>query len=841
VTRLFDALERFDARLALIDEGGLQVTYAELLARADAIVGPLGETRRLVFIEIENALEPIAAYVGALRAGHAVVLTGEGGAAPESRLAKTFPPEFVFARRQGRWSFEARPAPTVELHPDLAVLLSTSGSTGSPKLVRLSHRNLLANAVSIAEYLGFQDGERAITALPPSYSYGMSVINSHLVTGQALILSGESISDEAFWRRFDKHGATSFAGVPHSYELLEHSGFLATEHPSLRYFTQAGGRLPPEKVVQFADWAAERGHRFYVMYGQTEAGPRMAYLPPEVAAKHPDCIGRAIPGGELSIEDGELVYRGPNVMMGYALSPADLAKGAELTELRTGDLATQVEGGLFKIIGRASRFSKIFGLRIGLDEVEQTLKDAGIDGVATGDDEGLVVAVTAQGREAEARRLLAEKLKLPASRISVTALGAIPRNASGKVDYPAVLRLRQPVRVAGDLRSQLAEILGVETMEDGDTFVGLGGDSLSYVQASLALESLLGVAPDDWENTPVAELEQAIPTAPGKVATMETSAFVRAVAILAVVFKHVSDWDFGGSATALLIVAGMNFSRFQLPRLMSGGAWGLLKSTALRVALPYYVVLSIYFAIVGGVFWPQYLLFSNFTEGMVFEGTRRFQIYWFIEVYLTLILGFCALFLIPQVRQLAKARPREFVLGLFGLVLALAGVSKFYGELPIFFPHTPISFSYIFIYGWVIDRLKSLTAKLVLVGVGGLIMLFLPPDDVWTAIPIAGAATLLLLFVKRVPVGDVLAKGLSVIAAASLYIYIFHGLMLHAGRTLLGGTLEGWEVPAVFLACVAFSLAVWRGVELATSRPRRAAVAQWLGRQTQIRPSRGNA
>ena len=232
-----------------------------------------------------------------------------------------------------------------ELHPDLALLLSTSGSTGSPKLVRLSADSVQANAAAIAQYLHLRPSDTAVTTLPLSYCYGMSVVNSHLLVGASLELTDLSVVDPCFWELARAAEVTSFAAVPYTFDLLERVGFEHMNLPSLRYITQAGGRLDPDRVRSYAEMGLRQGWDLFVMYGQTEATARMAYLPPDQAAEHPHAIGVPVPGGSFRLEpvpgldDCELVYTGPNVMLGYAERPEDLALGRVITELHTGDLA----------------------------------------------------------------------------------------------------------------------------------------------------------------------------------------------------------------------------------------------------------------------------------------------------------------------------------------------------------------------------------------------------------------------------------------------------------------------------------------------------------------------
>ncbi|WP_052372032.1 AMP-binding protein [Nocardia otitidiscaviarum] len=394
--RIAAHLHGFGDRIAAVQHGH-EVRYAQLAGSVTEFAERLGTGRRLVALAARNDIGSLVAYLGALEAGCAVLLTETVTA----ELIDSYDPDVIItATADG-----STPEPVVRrdgsahtLHPELALLLSTSGSTGSPKLVRLSYTNVLSNAAAIAEYLAIEPTDRAATTLPLFYCYGLSVAHSHLLRGASLLLTSRSVVEPEFWDEFAAQRATSFAAVPYTIDLLDRIGFDRMSLPHLRYVTQAGGRLAPERVAAYARLGARRGFRFYVMYGQTEATARMAYLPPELAATHPDCIGVPVPGGSFTLEpvdEGghELVYHGPNVMLGYAESPADLTLGPTHTALRTGDLACRTEDGLYRVIGRRSRFAKIYGLRIDLQRVESGLAAAGFTACCTEDSEALVVAV----------------------------------------------------------------------------------------------------------------------------------------------------------------------------------------------------------------------------------------------------------------------------------------------------------------------------------------------------------------------------------------------------------------------------------------------------------------
>jgi len=548
-------LSGWASRAALVGEDGVAVTYGELLEAGARFVAGFGQARRLVFIEASNRPEALAAYFACLVAGHPVYLFGEKDDAALPALIERYRPNRVIyplADDPVRVLHDE----VLDMHPELAVLLSTSGSTGSPKFVKLSFGNIASNALSIAEYLRIAGDDRAMTSLQFNYSYGLSVVNSHLFTGASLLLSDASVTEERFWRAFRTHGATSFAGVPYTFELLEKMGPAWAETPGLRTVTQAGGALSPARIEQIARLADANNWRFYVMYGQTECAPRIAYLPPEMAASHARCIGVAIPGGALEIVDeagnvvlepdvaGELVYRGPNVMLGYAADAAGLAGGDPPGPHRTGDVACRTSDGLFYITGRLSRFVKPFGLRVNLDELQEKLWHDYPEAVCTGNDQTIVVALPGEGgaRNEAVVAGLSSMLKLPAASFRVVNPSVIPRLANGKVDFRSILDAANgdqprsgPGAALGLLFSrrfvhqvieELAMILGVKSAHwhgighiyatvlnlprvgDDATFVDLAGDSLSYVQVTVALEEYLGKLPANWETRTVGDLEQ---------------------------------------------------------------------------------------------------------------------------------------------------------------------------------------------------------------------------------------------------------------------------------------------------------------------------------------------
>jgi acyl-CoA synthetase (AMP-forming)/AMP-acid ligase II len=404
-----------------------------------------GQPSGVVFALTATTVPAVARYLGALRAGRPVALLDPDLARPALLdLVTRFEPAVVtgidaeppvgYSADKDVW---VRDSPAAPVHPDLGLLLTTSGSTGNPKLVRLSRDALLANTEAIVASLGITADEVAVTTLPLFYSYGMSVLNSHLLAGATVVLERGGLLQRDFWSVLTEHGVTSLAAVPYQYEMLRRLRFDPAKYPSLRTLTQAGGRLRAELVTDFAGRMASVGGRLVVMYGQTEAAPRMAALPAERIAGKLGSAGLPLPGGSFSIEDDEVVYRGPNVMMGYADTAADLAKPDELHGvLRTGDLGRVDDEGFLFLTGRVKRIGKVFGVRVNLDDVERELAGHGAVAAVAGDDK---LHIFVEGADADRARSvrgeLAGFLGTHFSGLDVRGIEALPLLPTGKVDY----------------------------------------------------------------------------------------------------------------------------------------------------------------------------------------------------------------------------------------------------------------------------------------------------------------------------------------------------------------------------------------------------------------------
>lgn len=458
---MFD-FSKFGSKLACITPYGEELSYGDLDSFVNRIKSNI-HPHELVFCLCGNNIASLCGYVTFVNNNNATLLL-DYNIAEESfkTLYSTYKPKYIWApdsfdyfNNQKRlyseygytlWEIENNNTQTSD---NLSILLTTSGSTGSPKLVRLSKENLLSNANSIIQYLDIKQTDRPVTSLPMYYSFGLSIINSHLLVGATILLTDQSYIQRDFWQFAISNAFTSFSGVPYTFEILKKIKFWSLSMPSLKTITQAGGKLDDKLLLFFIENAKQRGVKFYLMYGQTEATARMSYLDPAYSISKLGSIGKEIPGGTFSLIDedcnqieesqvtGELVYKGKNVCLGYAVNKDDLLL-PDLNNgvLHTGDLAYRDSEGFYYIVGRKKRFLKLFGNRISLDYIETLLSPLLKECVCVGNDSKLVVYT--EDTEYDPVKIidfLAERTKIIRTVFEVRHIDRIPRSATGKILY----------------------------------------------------------------------------------------------------------------------------------------------------------------------------------------------------------------------------------------------------------------------------------------------------------------------------------------------------------------------------------------------------------------------
>lgn len=457
-------LDRYKDNTALIDEYGNSLTYGLLKSEADVLGEAVGK-RCLAFCLCRNEIGSVLGYVSFIN--HAIVSVLLNSHLEEEllyNLMAVYKPAYLWIPKDQQDQFAGMECrhesygymllitgyeENYPMTDELALLLTTSGSTGSPRFVRQSYTNILDNAQSIVKYLDLDETERPITTLPMNYTYGLSIINSHLLVGATILVTDKGIMQKEFWSFLKEAEASSFGGVPYTYEMLDKLRFYRMRLPSLRTMTQAGGKLLPDLHEKFAKYAEENGKKFVVMYGQCEATARMGYLPPEKAVEKKGSMGIVIPGGKFRLigtdgseitepyTTGELVYEGKNVTLGYAECCEDLIKGDERHGvLETGDMAQFDEDGFYYIVGRKKRFLKIYGNRVNLDEIDRLIKSKfGIEAACAGVDDHIYIFVTDQKDSDPVKEFVVGKTRLNPAAFKVFVIDEIPKNDSGKTLY----------------------------------------------------------------------------------------------------------------------------------------------------------------------------------------------------------------------------------------------------------------------------------------------------------------------------------------------------------------------------------------------------------------------
>lgn len=459
---VFDIDKKDEQSVAIIDDSGYLLSYGDLSVFCNTLKGKIPK-RKLVFCLCKNTVPSLAGYLALYDNKDVILLlsaTIEKGLL--ENLYNIYKPEYIWcpSGMKGAWEMTVveeyldyvlckTTNDTPTLNPELSLLLTTSGTTGSPKLVRHKYGNIEVNAQNVANVFGWNTSERGICDLPMQYTMGLNVINSHLHAGATVLLLSNHLLSPLFWKFIKEQKGTNFTGVPYSYEILKKMKFTQMDLPYFKTMAEGGGKLSDSLFQLFANYASNTGKRFIATFGTTETSARLAFLPAEMAVKKCGSIGYAIPEGTMILKDsqgkvitsanveGELCYQGPNVTMGYAECLEDLANGDDFKgEYSTGDIAYRDEDGCYFIVGRMKRFLKLFGLRISLDQCEKIIADElSIDCACSGNDSKMVVYITEVGAAEQVKKLVSAKTSLSSISYTVVCVDEIFRNESGKINY----------------------------------------------------------------------------------------------------------------------------------------------------------------------------------------------------------------------------------------------------------------------------------------------------------------------------------------------------------------------------------------------------------------------
>lgn len=458
--------KKYAALAAIADHTGIRYTYSDIgnIANSKFFKDLF---RKVVLCPLSNEVECLALYFSLLSSGAIPILTSfEMNDISYNRLKRRYKPyaelvllkdlrptdSYFTSKLLNKFTIKIvnEKDTNYEIDTELSLMFATSGSTGSSKYVKISHRNIVSNTEAIKTYLKIEQSDSVITTLPPSYTFGASVLHTHFVSGCLVVCTQASLFQNDFWQIMQDFGITTFNGVPFHYQMLHRIKFHQKYLPQLKNFTQAGGKMSVKLKQYLIDYCNSRSASFYVMYGQTEASPRISYADMQSLCLKPETIGKGILGCELTLEDeqgrritnpyetGELIVEGDNVCLGYAYSVNDLANNDQFNgRLHTGDFSYFDEAGYFYVVGRKSRFIKITGRRMNLDDVQNIITELGIENVCVGTDDLLkigCVGLSNQGKKELIIKLM-ERLNLPKSSIKVFSLEKIEKTISGKIAY----------------------------------------------------------------------------------------------------------------------------------------------------------------------------------------------------------------------------------------------------------------------------------------------------------------------------------------------------------------------------------------------------------------------
>jgi len=397
--------KKFNKRIALLEPNIKEYTYSEVLSKIKKL-NNLFESNSVILLIASNTIASIIGYLSfccKIKKCTTILIDDTFKESSIKNIIKSYKPNYLFYPENyiksinidlsHIKSFENYKLSKTffnknkKINKNNFLLISTSGTTGSVKFVRLSRKNIIENSKSIIKNLKIKKSHTTITTMPMGYSYGLSILNTHLLSGAKIIVNKRNIFNKNFWQIINNFKVSSFGGVPLFFEYLKKLKFENFNLKNIIYITQAGGKLEDNVASYFINICKEKKYKFFCMYGQAEASPRISSIEISKYPKKINSIGKSLDGIIMKLLDkkknfikksykiGEIIIKGPNVSLGYAKTFKDLFYGnINKGQIRTGDLGYFDNQGFFYLTGRIKRISKIFGFRVNLDEIEAFLK-----------------------------------------------------------------------------------------------------------------------------------------------------------------------------------------------------------------------------------------------------------------------------------------------------------------------------------------------------------------------------------------------------------------------------------------------------------------------------------
>ena len=442
--------KKFENKIALIDVNDNKYTYGDLIIELKNLKKKFVKNS-LILIVVSNSFESFVGYFSFLDKSKkctTIILDESFGNEYFNKIINIYKPNYIFyplkfsiKKKLNMKNFtfkkyifsQTRIPINRNINDKNFILLSSSGTTGNPKFIRLSRKNIITNTISIIKSLKISSKDRTITTMPMGYSYGLSIINTHILNGASLVINKNNIFEKLFWQKMIKYKVCSFGGVPQFYQFLKKLNFHKFDLTKIKYISVAGGHLDLNTKKYIMNVCGNNYIKFFSMYGQTETSPRISCFDILRHKSRINTIGKPINGVKLILindknknittfnKKGEIAVMGENVCLGYANKLEDLYKGdINKSFIKTGDMGYFDEKNFFYIIGRKKKISKIFGIRIDLGDIEKFLKTKKIDSKCQPDNKKLKIKIMNNYSKDTIINLISKKYKINKNFIEIT-------------------------------------------------------------------------------------------------------------------------------------------------------------------------------------------------------------------------------------------------------------------------------------------------------------------------------------------------------------------------------------------------------------------------------------
>lgn len=706
---------------------------------------------------------------------------------------------------------------------DLAMIAFTSGTTSSAKGVLLTHGNLADTVERLTALMELDGTVREYLGTPVHHAFGFGRCRTVLTLGGKAYVPSGGFSPTEIARMLERGEINALSMVPTLARLLfKHADLFSTCGPRMRWIEVGSQYMSREEKLRLR--ALFPNARIVHQYGLTEASRSTLVVVSEQDGPELESVGRPVGDGEVSIDsNGCIAIRGSHVAKtllvdGHSV-PATDAEGW----FHTSDLGEIVDGYLY-YRGRADDLVNCGGVKISPDELQRAIAaklgiEAGLSVTKVPDPargEGVLVALRedvgatdAEARAAAVEALLGVGVKIGTA-LHVMRFPEFPMTASGKVlrrgltDAFVVahpdLAGAQPPRVVAltdddeadrsrrleGARRIFERVFPGHTIGGDDTFVSLGGDSLTFVEVSIKLEALLGRLPRDWQNVPLSRLEAMRPTK-SRLRLVDTALLLRAIGIVSVVIFHFTDdLDIGGATFMLLMLVGWNFARFQLQNVVATGSVRTILATTVKLVVPLFLVIAT-IQLRRGIFdRDTLLLIGNWST----SHTKSTDL-WFLELMVQILLFLAAVLAIPAVRAQIAARPRAVAYTVLTATTVMAFVGPMLWNTDHLFDRVPHRMFWVLALGWTAVVATTRAEKLFLIGLSaglptlmwgvGDVAFYITHANLWMPF---GAA--LLLFFERIPIPPPLPTLASWLGGSSMFVYLLHNQARNVFMRLTG-------------------------------------------------------